>query len=224
MEKHAPAARPFGFGDGRLSAGLIVLITLLLVTMLATTAGAAATGTAAIRDEDTLLRCLPGELAGVVGQPLDFDIYVEDVVDLWAGDVQMEFDPAMVQIIDADPDAEGIQIEILDAFLTANFVLYKNGDNDAGTIRYAATHLNAMGSHQPASGSGALARVTFDPLQAGSFVMSFTYHLLNDVDGFEIEATAVDCAVTVIEAPDPGTTTYMPLVFPGIKEPPPFRD
>ncbi len=169
---------------------------------------------AAAEKPAALLRCDPAGITGVAGQPFEFEIYVEDIVDLWAGDVRLSFDPAIVQIVDADPDAEGIQIVLLDDFLTANFVLRKNGDNETGAIWYAATHLNGPWDHEPANGSGALARVTLEPLQAGSFVMAFTYHLLNDVDGFEIEATAADCPVTITDAPDPGTITYrLPPAF-----------
>lgn len=223
MEKHIPAARPSSPGGVWRATGLILFITVLLIAGLHAYGATAATGAAA-EEPAALLRCDPAGITGVAGQPFDFDIYVEDIVDLWAGDVRLSFDPAIVQIVDADPDAEGIQIVILDDFLTANFVLRKNGDNETGAIWYAATHLNTPSGNEPASGSGALARVTLEPLQAGSFMMVFTYHLLNDVDGFEIKATAADCPVTITDAPDPGTISYLPLVFPAIKEPPPFRD
>lgn len=217
VEKHATAARPFG------SAGLIVIIVLLLLTVWASGAGAAgadAAGTVALPG----LRCEPGEIVGVVGQPVAFDLYVAEIAGLWGADVRMAFDPAMAQLVDADPDAEGIQIEILDDFLGANFVLRQHGDNDTGEIRYAVTYLNGPWDNQPATGSGSLARVTLEPLQAGSFVMPFTYYVLNDVDGFEIEVAAVDCPVTFTETPAPVATTHLPLVFTGIVEPPPFKE
>jgi len=189
-------------------------------------AGKNATGTAALRGETAALaglRCEPGALAGYVGQPLVFDIYVEEIVGLWGADVRMGFDPALAQLVDADPHAEGIQIEIRDDFLGANFVLRKNGDNDTGEIRYAVTYLNGPWDHQPATGSGSLARVTLEPIMPGAFTMPFTYYVLNDVDGFVIEAAAVECPVTITEAPDPTTTLRLPIVFSGIKEPPPFK-
>lgn len=226
MDKHTPTTRRFRHDDGtRRPTGLAIFIAATMVTMLIVSLHATGIATAgnAAEDPATLLRCEPAAIAGVVGQPLDFDIYVEDVIDLWAGDVRLSFDPAVVQIVDADPDAEGIQIVILDDFLTANFILRKNGDNNAGVIRYAATYLNEPGGNEPATGSGALARVTFEPLQPGSFVMSFTYHLLNDRDGFKIEASVVNCPVTITDPIDSVMVTYMPLVFPGIKEPPPFK-
>ena len=158
---------------------------------------------------ETLVRCDPAVAIGPADQPLDVDIYVENMVELYAADVRLSFDTSLAQIVDADPAANGIQIQILDDFLSPDFVLRKNGDNVAGTIWYAASQVNPS---EPATGSGPLARVTFQPQQAGSFVMPFTYLEFSTRQGFQIEATPVDCQVTFI-AVEPDLSIYMPVAF-----------
>lgn len=198
MNKQTLAAR-------RLAAVAAPAILALIIGVLA-----AARPTSVSRAQDeTLVRCDPAVAAGIVGQPLDVDIYIENVVDLYAADVRLSFDTAIAQIVDADPVASDIQILILDDFLSPDFVLRKNGDNVAGTIWYAASQVNPS---PPATGSGPLARITFDAQQAGSFVMPITYHELSTGSGFQIPATPVDCQVTFIEI-DTDLSVYLPAVF-----------
>jgi hypothetical protein len=162
---------------------------------------------------ETLVRCNPAMAAGVVGQPLDVDIYVENVIDLWAGDVELSFDTTIAQIVDADPGLDGTQIKLLDDFLSPDFVLRKIADNVAGTILYAATQVQTdPPTKEPVSGSGPLARITFEAVKAGAFTMPFTSHLLGTPDGFEIPATEVDCQVTFITI-DPDLSVYLPAAF-----------
>ena len=157
----------------------------------------------------TLVRCNPAVVVGPVGQPIDVDIYVENIEDLYAADVRLSFDTSMAQIVDADPNASDIQIQILDDFLSPDFVLRKNGDNVAGTIWYAASQVNPS---EAVSGSGPLARITLQPQKAGSFVMPITYHEFSTREGFQIDATPVDCQVTFIES-NSDLLVYLPTVI-----------
>jgi hypothetical protein len=162
-----------------------------------------------------LVRCDPVAAVGPVGQPLDVDIYVENVVDLWAGDVQMSFDPTIAQIVDTDPAADGVQIQMLDDFLSSDFVVRRNGDNVLGTIWYAATQVATQPPEPPrlpVSGSGPLARITFEAVQAGTFTMPITDQTIVRSDGTQIDATPVDCQVTFI-AVEPDLSIYMPVAF-----------
>jgi hypothetical protein len=164
---------------------------------------------------ETLVRCDPAVAAAPVDQPLEVDIYVENVVNMWAGDVQMSFDPTIAQIVDADPAASGVQIQILDDFLSSDFIVRRNGDNVLGTIWYVATQVATQPPEPPrlpVSGSGPLARITFMATQAGSFTMPITYQKIVRSDGTQIEATPLDCQVTFI-AVEPDLSIYMPVAF-----------
>jgi hypothetical protein len=211
MNKPSPAARLLSKVGGvrrrwLRPAALAAPAILALIVGLFSVAGR--TGVSRAQGE-TLVRCDPAVVAGIVGQPLDVDIYVENVVDLYAADVRLSFDTTIAQIVDADPVASDIQILILDDFLSPDFVLRKNGDNVAGTIWYAASQVNPS---PPATGSGPLARITFEAQQAGSFVMPITYHELSTGSGFQIPATPVDCQISFI-AVDTDLSTYLPAIF-----------
>ncbi len=144
-----------------------------------------------------------------MGKTVSFTIFVQDVVDLYGADVQMSFDPAVAQVVDADPRKGGTQIEILDEFLSPDFTIRDRADNVAGTIWYANTQVNPT---EAVSGSGPLARVTLEPLQPGSFDVIITSWQLGRRNGTEIPATARDCRVTFFD-PDTTSNTYLPVSF-----------
>lgn len=157
----------------------------------------------------SVVRCDPAAAAGPLDQYLDVDIYVENVVDLYAADVRLSFDTTMAQVVDIDHNASGVQILLLDEFISPDFVVRKNADNVAGTIWYAATQVNPS---EPVSGSGPLARITFQAVHAGTFIMPITYQKIVHRDGTQIEATAIDCQITFIEA-TPDLTLFLPVAF-----------
>lgn len=163
--------------------------------------------------DPALVRCNPANPTGTVGQPFSFTIYVENVAGLYGAQAYLDFDPALVQVVDADPDATGVQIEILQEFLPRNLIHQRNADNSAGAIEYAVTYLRSDPNEPappPVSGSGALARVTFFPSQPGTFAMPFSNTVLSDLDGFLIPSNTQDCQVTI----DAGSSGHLPLYLP----------
>ena len=155
---------------------------------------------------DAIVRCQPVTASGAVGDILSVDLYVENVADLYGADVRLSFDTSIAQVVDADAGASGVQVQPLSAFLVPDFVIRKTADNSAGTIWYAVTQLNP---HDAVSGSGPLARVSFQALKAGSFTMPFTYHKLAQRDGSEIPATTQSCTIN-FTSPGEATSTPTP--------------
>lgn len=84
-------------------------------------------------------------------------IQVRSVSDLYGADVQLSFDPQVIEVVDADPSTGGLQVQAGD-FLAPGFLIRNTADNEAGTVWYAMTQLNPS---QPKSGSGTLIIVTF---------------------------------------------------------------
>jgi hypothetical protein len=181
---------------------VLALITALLLIVLAGLGPLAAAPAV-----DTIVRCEPELIVGQIGAPVSFTIFVDDVADLYGADVRLSFDPSVAQVVDANPGKGGTQIEILDAFLSPDYVLRDRADNVAGTIWYANTQINPS---PPVAGSGALARVTLQPLKAGGFDMPITNADLANGRGETLPANARDCRVTFL---DPNTTskTYLPV-------------
>lgn len=159
--------------------------------------------------QDTIVRCDPKTIGGVLGQNVTVDIYVENVAELYGADVRLGFDPTKIQVVDADSNATGVQIEPLDTFLSPDFVVRKVADNVAGTIWYAATQVNPS---VEVTGSGPLARITLQPLVAGKFDLPITYQKIVKRTGVQIPAISRDCSVTFIEVTQ-NLSTYMPVIM-----------
>ena len=70
------------------------------------------------------------------GQTAPLSVAVTDVQDLYGMELHLRFDPAVVQVADADPGKDGIQVAAGD-FLSADFVAQNQADNRraASTMR-----------------------------------------------------------------------------------------
>ena len=94
---------------------------------------------------------------------LTVDLMAENVTDLYGVEFRLTYDPSVVSIQDANPQQEGLQIEA-GSFLPADqgFVVANTVNETDGTINFAMTLLNPA---PPVSGTGPLARLTFNMLQ-----------------------------------------------------------
>lgn len=175
-------------------------LTVLLANLFAIVALLAATGPLAAQDElklavkarsnEAIVRCDPSTLNAFVGTTVSVTIYVQDVVDLYGLDVRLMFDPATVQVVDADPATAGVQIQPLSGFLSPDFVVRRSADNTTGLVRYAATQ---VAPSQPVNGSGAVARIDLRGVQPGAITVPFTQVELARNDGSTIPATTQAC-------------------------------
>lgn len=128
---------------------------------------------------------------------VDVEIRINDVAGLYGADVWLAFDPAVLEVVDADPSTEGVQITDGGFLAPPLFYIALIADNTAGTVHYAATQLNPT----PAvDGSGVLASVKFRAKSAGTSALHFTYTMLSDRNGVQIPATPVDGS-TITTAP-----------------------
>lgn len=148
------------------------------------------------------------------GETLVVKIRLEDVTALYGADVRIRFNPALVQVVDADAAAPGVQIQPLSSFLKPDFILRKKACNvvvpddpdckEAGFIWYAATQVNPS---QPVSGSGDIAAITFRGVAGGTSPLTISYTKLSDREGTEMTATWQHGSITVTGAPPPLTST-----------------
>lgn len=143
-------------------------------------------------------RCEPLFVAGSVGSSVDVDLYVAHAANLYGADIKYTFDPSIVQVVDADPFMPGVQIQPLGGFLSPDLVIRRDANNATGTIQYAVTQLNPS---QPVTGSGSLARVTFQPIAQGRFVMPDNGSILAAYGGSAIPSIGLPCIVTIGNEP-----------------------
>ena len=143
-------------------------------------------------ETSAIVRCEPMVAAGPPGQPLVVALYVENVAGLYGVEMALSFNPAIAQVVDADPGTPGVQIQPLGSFLSPDFVVRRSADNSAGAIEYAATQLSPQA---PVNGSGPVAAVTFQSVANGTFSMPYGDVLLVDINGAPIPAIVLPCAV-----------------------------
>jgi len=120
-------------------------------------------------------------------------IRIENATRLYGAEVHLAFDPAYLQVQDADPDTEGIQIQAGD-FPSPDFVVQNQADNAKGTIDYAVTQL---APREAVDGSGILATVTFKGKDTGTSSLTFVGAKLANPDGQEIPSQTVDGQVKI---------------------------
>lgn len=142
-----------------------------------------------------------GEVA--VGATTTVDIFVQDVTGLYGAEVHLTFDPALLNVVDADTAMEGVQIEV-GTYLTPYFLAKNVVDQATGKIDFAVSQ---GPSDQPVSGSGVLARVTFQGEAAGTSTISFDSVILSDIEGQQISAGTQNGSLTVTTQATPTETS-----------------
>ena len=182
--------------------GALLLVVILVVG-----------GQAAAAPQATIVRCDPATVAGPLGSTVDVDIYVQDVVNLWAADVRIALDETVLQVVDVDPSSDTVQIQPLDTFLSPDYTVKQGVEEKDGQtiIWYATTQVNDPNNpKQPVSGSGPLAKITFQALKAGQFTLPIIYQKLVLTNGTQIPAITQGCSVTFFDI-DAGGVTFVPF-------------
>lgn len=180
-----------------------------------------------------LLRISPAVGSLAVNQVLDLVVEIENVEDLYGFDVWVTYDPAVVEVVDANPSQDGIQAS-LGLLMDPGFVVLNIADNTVGRLQFAMTQLNPS---EPKSGEGVLVVFKLRGKQAGSSALEIIRSDLSRRDGTAIPATTAGGQVTVstaagvqpattsIPTQDPGTPlvafTQPPLQAPATSTPAP---
>lgn len=129
----------------------------------------------------------PSSAEFYINRTYTIEVWVEDVSDLYGADVQLAFDPAWFEVIDANPSLPGVQVNLRSEFLSPGAVAKNTVDNQLGTIWYAATQLNPA---QPVSGSGVLFDFELRGLQAGSAGIDVNANTLSNRNGEQIPSSS----------------------------------
>ena len=122
-----------------------------------------------------------------IDQAVTLDILASGMADLYAGEFEIRYDPTRLEIVDADANAEGIQIGVGEVFAGQDaYVALNSVDAEEGRIRFAATLLTPAPAIQ---GGAVLAQVTFKGLQQGPTMLRF-----DEVQLLTSQAAALDVA------------------------------
>ena len=131
------------------------------------------------------------------GETVTVAVYINNVTDLYGADIRLSFDPARLEVVDADLLLSGIQVTDGN-FLTGLFVIFREANNTAGTIKYAVAQVNPTPER---SGSGVLFYVSLRGKSAGTTTLHFTRVDLATREGKKIDATSQDGTVILTGAP-----------------------
>jgi len=123
-----------------------------------------------------------------VGDTGTVDIRVENVNALYGVDLEVSFDPTVVEVVDADPGEEGVQIAG-GGFLSPDWPLDNSVNNAEGVIRYAVCQLNPS---PPQSGAGTLASITVRARKEGTSPIRMVNVMLAAPQGVPISVGTED--------------------------------
>jgi PKD repeat protein len=120
------------------------------------------------------------------------DVMVAGATDMYGAAVEIHFDPALVEVVDADPGTPGVQITP-GTCPSPDFPVQNEANNATGVINYDVISL----APSPPCDNGVVASITFHGLAEGTSPVHFSSWLLADTGGFEIPAAATDGEVHV---------------------------
>jgi hypothetical protein len=130
-------------------------------------------------------------------------IVIEDVADLYGFEFEITYDPTLLEVVDADPAREGVQIRPGD-FLSPDWELQNRVDNDRGRIAYALSQRNPS---QPISGDGILVVIAWRAKATGTSPIALIHVLLAAPAGVEIPASPQDGRIVVAASEAPPADT-----------------
>jgi hypothetical protein len=154
---------------------------------------------------ETVVRISPAASTVDPGEVFTVEIWVDDVLDLYGADIQLAFNPAIFEVVDANPSLAGVQITVRYDFLQPAFILRQEADNQAGTIWFAGAQLNPA---EPVSGSGVLFEFQLRAKTPGGTALIFTNHQLSAYGGDPIPHEVQEAWFRVA-----GEDIYLPLIL-----------
>jgi hypothetical protein len=155
---------------------------------------------------EALLRTDPVRLEIGAGQVETLQILLVNAEAVYGIDFQAVFNPAVVQVVDANAAQAGLQMKA-GGFPKPDFTVVNTADNINGTLRYVVTQVNPT---PPASGSGIVLSIQFrGKIQGRSSKLTFTSAAIADRRGVKLPITT-QAADLVVVAPSASTPTSPP--------------
>ena len=142
-----------------------------------------------------------------LNERVEVPVEVRDVSELYAVDLTIRFDPAVLQVEDANPDQAGIQPGLA-TFLDAGMTLFNEVDNESGTVRFVMSQINPS---EGKSGDGNLLVLYFVGKQAGTSSVSVEAVEFSNRFGEAIPVSGVDAQIVVSASAPEVVATSIPL-------------
>jgi len=162
MSRHEPTFRP------HLSRSRVALAALIIATL-------ALTGSAfAMAEGPARLSLSPSSATVREGQTVDIAIRLDNAFNVAGAEMAIRFNPAVLEVEDADPSLDGIQIAAPGPFWGGRqtFQAQNSVDNAAGLIHYSVTIVKSS-SEPGVDGPGTLATIRFHAKGNGLSALTF---------------------------------------------------
>ena len=158
-----------------------------------------------------------GTQAGVFEVPeirpgvlVEVPVEIRDVVDLYAFDIELSYDPEYLEFEDADPNKDGIQPGF-GTFLDPGMTLVNIIDPEEGLIHVLMTQVNPA---EPKSGSGNLLVLYMTGLKTGQTTLEVTKVELSTRYGEAIPVSGMDAEIVIAAEAPVVTATPIPVIDP----------
>jgi hypothetical protein len=119
-----------------------------------------------------------------VGELIEVNVLVTDIEELYAVELQVDFNADHLEVVDVAEDVVGVQVAYGE-LLNADYIVRNEADNETGTILYAISQMNP---HEPVDGDGVLAHIRFRGISAGEAEVKVTHAILATIAPAEIPA------------------------------------
>jgi LysM repeat protein len=145
----------------------------------------------------TTVTVSPAQTSLACGETGSVDIRIGNVSKLFGVDIKVAYDPNVVEVVDADANASGVNVQpgdFPDVSGGQGLIQINSVDTGAGIIAYTAIRLNPAPAQ---TGSGVIANITFKGKAAGTSGISLESVTLADETAMPIAANTTDGEITV---------------------------
>lgn len=140
-----------------------------------------------------------------MGQVERLAIVLENASEVYGIDIRAKFDPSMVEIADADPQKDGVQM-IAGNFPKPDFLVRNQADNSAGSLMYVITQVNPS---PPANGNGVVFYIEIRGKKMGETPFTIEFVDAADREGKTLTLDKQDGTIRIVK-PKPPTPTITP--------------
>jgi uncharacterized membrane protein len=131
-----------------------------------------------------------------VGHTVESEVLLSNASDFYGIEFFMSYDPAVLQVVDADPALPGVQIGLGEIFPSDQHTIGVNEVNTVtGQISLGVARLSPL---PPVNGDGVLAHITWEAVGEGVSELNFTHTKLASPDGTELDAVSQNGVITTI--------------------------
>lgn len=134
------------------------------------------------------------------------NVVIQNVENLAAAQLELLYDPAVVQVVDADPGREGVQVTVGSAF-SGGFVAQNTVDATTGRVSFAATLFGG----DNIDGDATLITVDWDGQTTGNSALTLENIILVGTGGQSLDFTAQNGAITVASSCSAGVSGVVAL-------------